>query len=302
MGATTRWKDTETKKFDEAIQKMISPIVDDVRNGSGYRRNYTSRKVLPEDGNIILNGENVRYNIIGYQFEQVSVEDDPSDDKRVWKSGNIVVYEQRGVIYYIIDQNSTAKRFLRKLLSYSGKNEIEVANFEFKEDFFLWLVCQVYNSAEAIEYDLGEEKKILQLEAIKGIRGDTEDLQTKITASGETLMNTISVLSFLFESRKLNQVILNLKYTGHQNICVKLQKDTVEYQAPYVGEYLDNSSVEFLAKLYLLLYIEILPLLEQEYRMNIVDDIWNQDAYITFWMGIKESIIESIENKIKTIK
>ena len=38
MGATTRWKDTETKSFDEAIQKMISPIMDDARSESGYRR------------------------------------------------------------------------------------------------------------------------------------------------------------------------------------------------------------------------------------------------------------------------
>ncbi len=56
-----------------------------------------------------------------------------------------------------------------------------------------------------------------------------------------------------------------------------------------------------IAKLYLLLYIEILPMLEQEYRTNKEDEIWDQKAYIAFLNGLKDSIIEKIESKIRTI-
>lgn len=212
----------------------------------------------------------------------------------------IIIYKYRGTIYYIVDQNSRAKKLLRKLLGYTDKNEISAYNFDFPEDFFVWLVNRVYNSEAVIE-SASENETVMTLEEIKGIRGDTEDLQTKVSTSGESVMNVISTLSFLLESRRLNQVILKLSYTGHENICVKLQRATVEYQRLYNGEFENESNDEMIAKLYLLLYIEILPMLEQEYRTNKEDEIWDQKAYIAFLNGLKDSIIEKIESKIRTI-
>lgn len=301
MGATTRWKDTQTDSFEESLAKMILQIPNDERTNSVFRINYTSRKLLEEDGNIELNGENIRYNIVRYGFDQVTAQENPSEDRVIRKNGYIIIYEQRGTIYYIVDQNTAAKKILRKLLAYNGRNEIEDSNFDFGEDFFVWLVSRVYNSADPIENDYDDCIKELQLEEIKGIRGNTEDLQTKVATSGESVMNIISTLSFLLESRRLNQVVLNLRYTGHENIGVKLQKNTVEFERPYIGEYLDCSSDELLAKIYLLLYLEILPILEQEYRMNKDEDEWNQESYIAFLTAIKDTVIEKIENKILSL-
>lgn len=301
MGATTRWKDTQTDSFEESLAKMILQIPNDERTNSVFRINYTSRKLLEEDGNIELNGENIRYNIVRYGFDQVTAQENPSEDRVIRKNGYIIIYEQRGTIYYIVDQNTAAKKILRKLLAYNGRNEIEDSNFDFGEDFFVWLVSRVYNSADPIENDYDDCIKELQLEEIKGIRGNTEDLQTKVATSGESVMNIISTLSFLLESRRLNQVVLNLRYTGHDNIGVKLQKNTVEFERPYIGEYLDCSSDELLAKIYLLLYLEILPILEQEYRMNKDEDEWNQESYIAFLTAIKDTVIEKIENKIHSL-
>lgn len=301
MGATTRWKDTQTDSFEESLTKMILQIPNDERTNSVFRINYTSRKLLEEDGNIELNGEIIRYNIVRYGFDQVTAQENPSEDRVIRKNGYIIIYEQRGSIYYIVDQNTSAKKILRKLLAYNGRNEIEDSNFDFGEDFFVWLVSKVYNSADPIENDYEDYIKELQLEEIKGIRGNTEDLQTKVATSGESVMNIISTLSFLLESRRLNQVVLNLRYTGHDNIGVKLQKNTVEFERPYIGEYMDSSSDEQFAKIYLLLYLEILPILEQEYRMNRDEDEWNQESYIAFLTAIKDTVIEKIENKIYSL-
>lgn len=301
MGATTRWKDTQTESFDEVLSKMTSQIPNDERTNSVFRINYSTRKVLDEDGNIELNGENIRFNIIRYGFDQVTAQENPSDDRVIRKNGFIIVYEQRGARYYIVDQNTKAKNILRKFLGYNGRNEIEDSNFDFGEDFFVWLVSRVYNSADPIENDYDDGIKELQLEEIKGIRGNTEDLQTKVATSGESVMNVISTLSFLLESRRLNQVVLNLRYTGHDNIGVKLQKNTVEFERPYVGVFEEYSSDEMLSKIYLLLYLEILPLLEQEYRMNRAENEWNQQAYIEFLTAIKDTVIEKIENKINSL-
>ena len=300
MAATTRWRDTQTSKFDEVLNKLEQDVPDDERTSSIYWTNFHSRKCFPENQQITLNNEDVTFNMIRFRYDQMTVQGTRAEDRPVSKSGFIIVYQYRTVINYIVDQNSRAKKLLRKFLRYTEKNEISKNDFEFPEDFFVWLVNRVYNSEAVIETTSDEDLE-LTLEEIKGIRGNTEDLQTKVSTAGESVMNVISTLAFLLESRRLNQVILNLSYTDHEDICVKLQQATVEIQRPYHGIFENESQDEMIAKLYLLLYIEILPILEQEYRTNIEDEIWNQHAYVTFLNGLKDSIIEKIENKINSI-
>lgn len=305
MGATTRWKDTQTENFDEVIQKLTTQIPDDERTNSIYWKNFSTRKLLQEDKLLSINDIQIKYNIVKFGYDQMTAQDNPSDDRPIRKTGCITIYEYMGAIYYIVDQNSTAKKLLRKMLGYAGKNEVEEAGFDFKEDFFVWLVNRVYNSEDIVENSSGEENKILQLEEIKGIRGNTEDLQTKVTTSGESVMNVISTLSFLLESRRLNQVVLNLQYSGHENILVKLQKSkmsTVEVLRPYVGCYVGETNEDILSQVYLLLYLEILPLLEQEYRINKDEGDWNQETYVAFLTGIKDTVIERIGEKIQSLQ
>lgn len=230
MGATTRWRDTQTTDFNDVLKRLNKDIPDDERTASTYWVNFHNQKSFDNNEEIILNNEKVIFNMVHYRYEQMSVQDTQAEDLPITKSGNIIIYKYRGTIYYIVDQNSRAKKLLRKLLGYTDKNEISAYNFDFPEDFFVWLVNRVYNSEAVIE-SASENETVMTLEEIKGIRGDTEDLQTKVSTSGESVMNVISTLSFLLESRKLNQVILKLSYTGHENICVKLQRATVEYQS-----------------------------------------------------------------------
>lgn len=298
MSATTRWKDLENTDLECVLEKMTGNIPDDQRTLSTYRKNFRNRRLLEQNATIMLNGEELEYNVVKYNYIQVTAQENQSEDREIVKQGFIVVAKSKGVIYYIIDQNTSAKRLLRKLLNYSGRNEIEDASFGFAEDFFVWLVNRVYNSDNLIVNGASDEEKELVLKEIKGIRGNTEDLQTKVATSGESVMNIISTLSFLLESRRLNQVLLNMKYTGHENIYIKIQKNTIDVSNPYLGEYTADSNEELLGMIYLLLYFEILPLLEQEYRLNKEDEVWNQSAYIEFLRAIKDTVIEKIESKI----
>lgn len=301
MSATTRWKDLENSDLNCVLEKMTGTIPNDQRTASTYRINFRNRLMLENNGIILLNGEEIEYNVVKYNYVQVTAQEDQSEDREIVKQGFIVVTKSKGSIYYIIDQNTTAKRLLRKLLNYSGRNEIEDASFGFEEDFFVWLVSRVYNSDNLIVNGVADEEKELVLKEIKGIRGNTEDLQAKVATSGESVMNIISTLSFLLESRRLNQVLLNMKYTGHENIYVKIQKNTVDVSNPYLGEYTADTNEVLLGMIYLLLYFEILPLLEQEYRLNKEDEVWNQNAYIEFLRAIKDTVIEKIESKIALI-
>ena len=71
---------------------------------------------------------------------------------------------------------------------------------------------------------------------------------------------------------------------------------------PYVGNYNGDVNEEIYAQVYILLYLEILPLLEQEYRLNKDEDEWNQQTYVVFLPGIKETVIERIEEKIQSLQ
>lgn len=298
MAATTRWRDTISENISIAIASLIDDVVADEKVTNIMWDNWNLQKVFAENKTIALNGKNVEFNYIKYSYDQTTVGDVYLEDRVVKREGFIIVYSSGAGINYIIDQNSSAMKLLRRLLSFSGKNELEKNSFDFSNDFFIWLIYRVYNSNYNIE--IAPDEKALKLDAIKGFKGDTEDLQTKVSASGETVMNIISTLSFLLESSNLNQVKLDLNYTGHQNISLVLQKGTVNASLDdYVGNYEQEDTFELkIAKLYLTIYLEILPMLFQEYNTDIGNELWNKDVYITFMKSVGENLTEKIKNKI----
>ena len=50
------------------------------------------------------------------------------------------------------------------------------------------------------------------------------------------------------------------------------------HKQSYLGSY-DDQADERIAKLYLMAYIEIVPILIQEYRTDIENDLWNKECY-----------------------
>ena len=207
--STTRWSDTETSLLDSAIALLMDPVSIEDKAANISWENWNFTKVFTDNQSMQLNGRNIQYNMIKCTYDQISTGERPLEDRTVRKSVFIIAYHNGISINYIIDQNSSAQKMLRKLLSYTGKNEIEKNVFSFSNDFFVWLISKVYNSDNVIESN-NDNLSDLQLESIKGFRGDTEDSQTKVSATGESVMNIISTLSFLLESRRLNQIKLEL--------------------------------------------------------------------------------------------
>ena len=257
--------------------------------------NWSIQKCFTDDKTIKLNGKDIKFNYTTYAYDQV---DTTNENKTARKDGFIIVYSTGYDVNYIIDQNSYAMKLLRKLLSYNGRNELERGNFDFSNDFFSWLIYRVYNKNCNIEVFLEKEKK-LTVDTIKGIKGDTLDLQTQVTASGEAVMNIISTLAFLLESRNFNQIKLDLNYTDHSNVSLALQKGTVNVlMNEYSGIFEDDTPEEKIAKAYLLIYLEILPILFQEYYTDIGNDVWNEEVYKQFLKSVGETIREKIDNRI----
>lgn len=299
--STTRWSDTETNSLDVAIELLIDPVTAEEKLTNISWENWHFTKVFDDNQSMQLNGRDIEYNMIRCTYDQISAGDRPIEDRTVRKSVFIIVYHNGISVNYIIDQNSSAQKMLRKLLSYTGKNEIEKNIYSFPNDFFVWLISKVYNSDNIIESN-NENISDLQLESIKGFRGDTEDSQTKVSATGESVMNIISTLSFLLESRRLNQIKLELSYAEHENISLILKKESVDIDfKPYQGAFEQETNDSITAKLYLLVYLEILPIIEQEYQSNVADEIWSKDAYIDFMNNVAQNLTEKIGNKINSL-
>lgn len=304
MCATTRWKDNTEATLDNVINKLEDPIPDDDRNKSIYWRNILCRPVLSEKKQTMtVNGQEVEFAAFIYRYDQVTSQDNPIDDRVVPKSGIVIAYQMADSVFYIIDMNYYASKFLRKILAYTGRGEIVKNNFDLPDDFFVWLVHRVYSEQGTLVNSIPDNEKILVLEEIKGIRGNIEEEQTKVTASGESVMNIISTLSILLESRKLDQLVIYFRYTDHERIGIKLQSSTVAYVKPYIGIYLENvsSNEETLSKLYMLLYLEVIPFLEQEYRIDL-EEKWDSKAHVKFLKELRKSIIDKIDHKIGSLQ
>lgn len=299
--STTRWKDTETTNLDRAIELLTDDVINDERVASLTWENWRLSKAFQVNQSIRMNGREISFNLINYAYDQITTGARPIEDRTVRKTGFIIAYFNGVSVNYIIDQNSSAQKMLRKLLSYTGRNEVEKNTYDFPNDFFVWLISKVYNSENIIESD-NENLFNLRLESIKGFRGDTEDSQTKVSADGESVMNIISTLSFLLESRRLNQIKLNLSYSGHENISLVLKSDVVSaYFNSYQGVFENDEENLRTAKLYLLIYLELLTILDQEYQSDLANDIWNRDVYINFMNNVAENLTEKINRKIDSL-
>lgn len=298
--ATTRWRDNVTSDINEAIALLIDAIADEDRDSViAARENWVIRKEFGENKTVTLFNNEIEYNVVTFSFNKAI--NTGNDYTLTPQNGFLVAYQSGGIVKYIIDRNSDAKLLLRKMLSYTGKNEIDNNTVELSSDFFLWIINRVYYSNNTIELsETLDTEQSLRLESIKGFSGDTDDAQTKVTASGESVMNIISTLSFLLESSNFRKIIIELNYKNHDRIALALKSGTVEIETKsYIGAYDDDESYEKIAKLYLLCYIEILPILLQEYATDKENESWNNEKNVRFMKDVSRKIMERVELKQK---
>lgn len=298
--STTRWKDTRVENIEETINSLMAPIPDDEDTSNISRKNWKMVKLFSNNETITLLEKSVEFNIVNFSYDKIT--NTGLEKNRVPQTGFIIVYSIENQVNYIINRNSEAKLILRKMLSYNGRNEIDNNSFMIDSDFFLWLINRIYYANN--EIDVGEEpSSVLKINAIKGFQGDTEDSQTTVTASGESVMNVISVLSFFLESRQLKKVSIELSYKEHLKIDVVIKSGVLDINLmSYMGE-LDSKNIdEKKASLFLLMYLHIVPVLIQEYSTDKENELWNIRRYVDFIEDVADTIAKKIEDKKDSIK
>lgn len=296
---TTRWSDEVNTDISHIESILLSDHPDELSDTSISYINWKIEKKFEDNLKMILNGREVEFNYYSFSVDKV-----PSGmpDDTVRRTGFIIPYCSLGKIRYIIDRNSDAQTLLRKMLFYSKKGEIVRNNVPVSGDMFVWLINKVYKGENLLESE-SESLKNLSIDSIRGFKGNTEDSLTKVSTSGETVMNIISSLSFLIESQNLNQITLDVAYGKHSNIEVSLSKRATVATSidRYLGELNQKESHEIVATLLLLLYSEILPIIIQNYQTEIEATQWGQGKCVEFLQEVANDLAEKVKLRIEDL-
>lgn len=300
----TRWTDDTSTNLKEVETKLLSIHNDEQSDTSTGYANWLIQKQFSESKSETLNGKIVKYNLYTFSVDQIPAGAEIDDDSVTKKTGFIIPYEINGKVRYIIDRNSGALTLLRKMLFYVGKGEIVKNNLPFTADKFVWLISKVYTGENVLEGG-SEFLENLTINTIRGFKGDTEDSLTTISAEGESVMNIISTLSFLIESKNLNQINMDLAYRTHTNIGITFNNKNTIFVSDdrYTGELLQNNThYELLAKIILLLNNEIIPIIIQNYQNDLDLNLWNQDRCIKFLQQVADDLEVKVASRIDDLK
>ncbi|AWI44786.1 hypothetical protein BJG88_08560 [Staphylococcus nepalensis] len=303
---TTRWKNDKENNFENNIQNLVdfNNIIDDQnKDNKTYHQNFEVIKIFDENQKISLTDEETLFNTFIVKYEKVRSGTEPIEERTDKQSLELMAYNNRGTTKFIINKNTDAMFFIRKLLKYKGQKEISNLNIELENDFFLWLLYKIYKKDNAFSVKYENEEKELTLRNIKFFKGKSLD-NNSVTSKGNTVLNLISTLSFILEKGKIDQLVLCVKYHNHENIEIRLQTDGligIEDLNKYDGVYENESSDLQQSRLILLIYNEIIPNLLEYYRNDIQNKKWEHQIKADFLEEIKNDItnrIDQMKNEI----
>ena len=299
---TTRWIDAEMSSLDAAISKMESVVIadSDGENTTQYL-NWETGRVFEKNQTIDIREKHMEFNCVSFSYDKIIPGEQLVEGIQHKYNGIVIVYSDGAHVNYIIDKFTNAKFILRKLLSYAGKKEIAPNEYAITSDLFLWMIKKVYEDNNDIEQ---EDGALLSIDSVSGFKGDSEDMKTTVIAKGESLMNLISTLSFVLESKRINQIKISLQYSEHENIEAVLNtKPSLDIKdKKYLGAFLwdgNNDIILTRAKLYLLMYLDIIPRLLQAYYTEKDNDLWNNEVKKSFFRELGEELTRKISERIE---
>lgn len=192
---TTRWTDNKNTDLKEIESLLLDRHPDERSDVSASYINWSIDKAFPENKKVHLNGRDIEYNFYKFSVDFVPGGMLEDDDMIMHRTGFIIPYLSAGKIRYIIDRNSDAQTLLRKMLRYAGKGEAVRTPVRVFGDLFVWLISKVYKGENIIESN-SDTLADISIDAVRGFKGNTEDLRTKVSASGENEILPIIIQNY----------------------------------------------------------------------------------------------------------
>ena len=299
----TRFEDETGANLSTIEKVLLTEHKDELSNTGTSYVNWSIKKQFTDDKKEIFNGKEITYNLFTFSFIQIPMGLTIDDDSVTTRTGFIIPYEVNGKVKYIIDKNSSALTIIRKMLLYTKNGAVKKSNIKFVPDEFVWMISRVYNGENILEGGSDNLGNVV-LNSIRGFKGDTEDSLTTISAEGESVMNIISTLSFLIESKNLHQISIDFSYRKHTNVGITLnnRESIFVWEERYTGELLQSGFYERISKIILLLYTEVIPIITQNYQDDEDSNAWNQSKCIEFLQNVANELSEKVKSRIEDLK
>lgn len=299
----SKWTHNSEETFDQLLDNISSfhnwwkPDIDPLTKDPLA---VDIKKVFPINQKINLNSTEITYNYIEYEYERVRAGEEKNDMRasRVYPiKGFIIIYTDGITTQFITNRSvgDNAKTIIRRLINASKNLEITSQNFKISEDMFIWMIYMVLSVGKKT---LDEDTHLI-IKRIIGFKGATNDKLSEVKGSGNTIMNLLSTLAFLFENETVSYITPCIEY---ENNTIELSLDfngnvDIDFES-YVGDYLLKDEYITNSSVILLTFLEILPKIMATYKTNCESSEWSENVKFRFFTNIGESIQTKIKEKM----
>lgn len=263
---------------------------------------YSVEKILPENGTIEINNQNIIYNYLVYRYEEVKNSEitNPLREKRINSyEANIIIYQYDDNINYIIDKSfsSTTRKNLRQLLNYKGKAEIEEKwPVGIKTDLFIWMVHYIINhNGDFID----APKNTTKIISIVGFKGERQDKLAEINGNGQKIMEMLTTFLFLFENRHISKIETTIE-KNNETFKVSLGKRLIDIDiTKYTGDDMMMISENLKARVAIKVFVDLLPNLIVAYSDELEKKKWSNSKENKFYREIGRNLSKKINDMLR---
>lgn len=304
----SRWTDVSGKNMEEILDNIMDYKTwysEDEDPYDSSKLKYDVEKVFSENQSIELNGSQVQFNMIKYEYEKLrpGAANQSMRTTRIQNlSGTVVIYSDGETTQYIINRAYTSNTLstLRKINNYSKKSLITEDRYNVSEDFFMWMI---YKFLDRPGQALDESGEII-IESIIGFKGQTDDELAEMSGNGNKIMNLISSLLFLFENESVFQLKTKIRWKQENSIeYLELylnSNNTIDTDVDkYTGQYILQDEGTRIAKTLLMISLEVIPKMMAVYTTEKDDGTWSERKKKQFFVKmVGEKILTTLKEKL----
>ncbi|WP_017379728.1 hypothetical protein [Paenisporosarcina sp. TG-14] len=303
----SRWSDDTENSMESIISNMLNysnwhvPIKDPLTDED---LQFRITKSFPNDKTTELNGTEIKYNVINYDYEKVRNGEENNEMRSIRlypTSGYLVVYSDTINTQYITNRSNSdpTKTILRKVNNYTGQLEIKSNPYQISEDLFTWMISKVLNNTE----ESIDETSLLSIKKIIGFKGSSDDKLAEVIGSGNRIMNSLSTLAFLFDNEEVTYVKPVIEYNGHTvELFLNLSGSIDINLENYIGNFFMDPPDEMKAKLALMISLETIPKIISNYGNDLTSRTWSVEKKIEFIKSIGEEIQTKVNEKVRGLE